>query len=220
VLSTLSQWTFIIQLLMLIHSYFFLFIFFWSWLMIVITEKLTSSLNLDESLQSISWCSFNFTSVRRKLKNIDWLTSHHNHSVSYMIFNCLMYFWMTWSFLSRRLMIFICIFFMFFKFSYVQYFKLTRWISFSFYIHSWWFIIKSIISMFIHVIIWKKDHSKNVFITNHLQDFLFMILNRLMILNIWIIFLCISFMINRFHLIFQNYHINCNCLDLKVAFWE
>ncbi len=211
--SILIQW-------LLIQSYFFLFIFFWSWLMIIITEKLTNLLNLDERLQLISWCSFNFTFVRKELKNINWLMSRRNCSVLYIIFSCLMYFWITWEFVSWISMIFIYILFMSFKFWYVQYFKLTRWASFSFHTHSCWFTIKSIISMFIYIIIWKKDHLKSVFVTNHLQDFLFMILNKLMILNVWIIFLCISFMINQSHLISQNFHIDCNYLDLKLAFWE
>ena len=186
--------------------------------MIIIIEKLTNLLNLDERLQLISWCSFDFTSVRRKLKNIDWLTSRHNYSVLHTVFNCLMYFWMTWEFVFWISTIFICILFMFFKFWYVQYFKLTRWAFFSFHTHSCWFTIKFIISMFTHVIIWKKDYLNSVFVTNHLQDFLFMILNKLMILNIWIIFLCISFMINQSHLISQNFHINCDCLVLELAF--
>jgi len=209
--SILIQW-------LLIQSYFFLFIFFWSWLMIIITEKLTNLLNLDERLQLISWYSFNFTFVRKELKNTNWLMSRYNHSVLYIIFSCLMYFWITWEFVSWISMIFIYILFMSFKFWYVQYFKLTQWASFSFHTHSCWFTIKSIISMFIHIIIWKKDHLKSVFVTNHLQDFLFMILNKLMILNVWIIFLCISFMINQSHLISQNFHIDCNYLDLKLAF--
>ncbi len=74
--------------------------------------------------------------------------------------------------------------------------------------------------MFTHVVIWKKGRLKSVSVTNHLQDFLFMILNRLMILNIWVIFLCISFTINQSHLISQNFHIDCDCLALELAFWE
>ncbi len=171
-------------------------------------------------LQSISWCSFNFTSVRKELKNINWLISRRNHSVLHTVSSCLMYFWMTWEFVSWISTIFIYILFMSFKFWYVQYFKLTRWASFSFHTYSCWFTIKFIISMFTHVVIWKKDRLKSVSVTNHLQDFLFMILNRLMILNIWIIFLCISFMINQFHLIFQNFHIDCDCFALELAFWK
>ncbi len=199
------------------HSYIFLSLFFWSCSMIVIIEKLTSSLNIDESLQLTSWCLFNFTFVRKELKNFNKLTSRRNHNVSHMIFNSLMYFLMIWWSLSWKLMIFICILFIFFKFLYVQYIKLTQWTSFSFYIDSCWFIIKSVISMFIHVIICMRDHSKNVSVTNHLQDFSFIFLNKLMILNVWIISLCISFMINQSHFIFQNCHINCDYFDLKVA---
>ncbi len=103
-------------------------------------------------------------------------------------------------------MIFICILFIFFKFLYVQYIKLTWWTSFSFHIDSCWFIIKSVISMFIHVIICMKDCSKNVSVTNYLQDFSFMFLNKLMILNVWIISLCISSVISQSHFIFQSYH--------------
>ncbi len=206
-LSTLSQWTFIIQLLMLIwnwslmhfcalHFYIFLSLFFWSCSVIVITEKLTSSLNIDESLQSTSWCLFNFTSVRKELKNFNKLISRCNHSVLHMISNSLMYFLMIqWSFFWR-LKIFIYILFIFFKFLYVQYIKLTQWASFSFHLDSCWFIIESVISMFTHVIIFMKDHSKSVSVTNHLQDFSFMFLNKLMILNVWIIFLYISSVIN------------------------
>jgi len=228
VLNTLSQWTFIIQLLMLIwdwssmhfcalHSYVFLFLFFWSCLMIVITEKLTSSLNIDESLQSTSWCLFNFTSVRKKLKNFDKLMSRCNHNVSHMIFSSLMYFLMTWWLFSWRLKIFICILFIFFKFWYIQYIKLTQWASFSFHIDSYWFIIESVISMFTHVIICMSDRSKNVFVINHLQDFSFMFLNRWIILNVWIIFLCISFAISQSHFIFQSCHIDYDYFNLKVA---
>ncbi len=114
-------------------------------------------------------------------------------------------------------MIFICILFIFFKFLYVQYIKLTWWTSFSFHLDSCWFIIKSVISMFIHVIICIKDCSNDVSVTNHLQKFSFMFLNRLMILNVWIIFLCISFAISQSHFIFQSCHINCDCFDLEVA---
>ncbi len=227
-LNTLSQWTFIIQLLMLIwnwfsmhfcafHFYIFLFLFFWSCLMIVITEKLTSSLNINESLQSTSWCLFDFTSVRKKLKNFDRLISRRNHNVLHMIFSSLMYFLMIQWFFSWRLMIFICVLFISFKFLYVQYIKLTWWASFSFHLDLCWFIIKSVISMFTHVIIYMKDHSKNVSVTNHLWDFSFMFLNRLMILNVWIIFLCVSSAINQSHFIFQNCHIDCDCFDLEVA---
>ena len=108
-LSTLSQWTFIIQLLMLIwdwfsmhfyalYFYIFLSLFFWSCSIIIITEKLTSSLNIDESLQLTSWCLFNFTFVRRKLKNFDRLISRCNHSVSHMISSSLMsfFFFSSW----------------------------------------------------------------------------------------------------------------------------
>ncbi len=214
------SWDSISMQWLLIQSCFFLFVFFQSWSMIVIIEKLKSLLNLDERLQSISWCSFNFTSVRKELKNINWLISRRNHSVLHTVSSCLMYFWMTWEFVSWISTIFIYILFMSFKFWYVQYFKLTRWASFSFHTYSCWFTIKFIISMFTHVVIWKKDRLKSVSVTNHLQDFLFMILNRLMILNIWIIFLCISFMINQFHLIFQNFHIDCDCFALELAFWK
>jgi len=228
VLSTLSQWTFIIQLLMLIwnwssmhfcalHFYIFLSLFFWSCSVIVITEKLTSSLNIDENLQSTSWCLFNFTSVRKELKNFNKLISRCNHSVLHMISNSLMYFLMIqWSFFWR-LMIFIYILFIFFKFLYVQYIKLTQWASFSFHLDSCWFIIESVISMFTHVVICMKDHSKSVSVTNHLQDFSFMFLNKLMILNVWIIFLYISSAINWSHFIFQSCYINCDCFDLEVA---
>ena len=161
-----------------LHFYVFLSLFFWSCSMIVITEKLTSSLNIDESLQSTSWCLFNFTSVKKELKNFDKLMSRCNHSVSHMIFSSLMYFLMIQRLFSWRLMIFICILFIFFKFWYVQYIKLTRWTSFSFHINSCWFIIEFVISMFIHVVIYMSDHSKNVSVTNHLQDFSFMFLNR------------------------------------------
>ncbi len=41
-----------------------------------------------------------------------------------------------------------------------------------------------------------------------------------MILNIWIISLCISFTINWSHLISQNFHIDCDCLALELTFWE
>ncbi len=143
--------------------------------------------------------------------------SRCNHSVSHMIFSSLMYFLMIQRLFSWRLMIFICILFIFFKFWYVQYIKLTRWTSFSFHINSCWFIIEFVISMFIHVVIYMSDHSKNVSVTNHLQDFSFMFLNRWMILNVWIIFLCISSAISRSHFIFQNCHINCDCFDLEVA---
>ncbi len=141
----------------------------------------------------------------------------HNHSVLHMIFSSLMYFLMTWWSFFWRLMIFICILFISFKFLYVQYIKLTWWASFSFHINSCWFIIESVISMFIHVIICMKDRLKSVSVTNHLQDFSFMFLNRLMILNVWIIFLCVSSAISWSHFIFQNYHINCDCFDLEVA---
>ncbi len=198
------------------HSYIFLFLFFWSCSVIVITEKLTSSLNINESLQSTSWCLFNFTSVRKELKNFDRLTSRCNHSMSHMISSCLMYFLMIqWSF-SWRLMIFVCILFIFFKFLYIQYIKLTQWAFFSFHLDSCWFIIKSVISMFIHVIICMKDRLKSVSVTNYLQDFSFMFLNKLMILNVWIIFLCVLSAISQSHLIFQNYHINFDYLDLEV----
>ncbi len=222
-LSTLSQWTFIIQLLMLIwnwfsihfcalHSYIFLFLFFWSCSVIVITE----TLNINESLQSTSWCLFNFTSIRKELKNFDRLISRCNHSMSHIISSCLMYFLMIqWSF-SWRLMIFVCILFIFFKFLYIQYIKLTQWAFFSFHLDSCWFIIKSVISMFIHVIICMKDRLKSVSVTNYLQDFSFMFLNKLMILNVWIIFLCVLSVISQSHLIFQNYHINFDYLDLEV----
>jgi len=228
VLSTLSQWTFIIQLLMLIwdwfsmhfyalYFYIFLSLFFWSCSIIIITEKLTSSLNIDESLQLTSWCLFNFTFVRRKLKNFDRLISRCNHSVSHMISSSLMYFLMTWWSFSWRLMIFICILFIFFKFLYVQYIKLTWWAFFSFHLDSCWFIIESVISMFIHVIICMRDRSKNVSVTNHLRDFSFMFLNRLMILNVWIIFLCVSFAISQSHFISQSCYIDCDCFDLEVT---
>ncbi len=115
-----------------LHSYVFLFLFFWSCSMIIITEKLTSSLNIDESSQSTSWCLFNFTFVREELKNFDRLMSRHNHNVSHMIFSFLMYFLMIWWSFFWRLMIFICILFIFFKFLYVQYIKLTRWTFFLF----------------------------------------------------------------------------------------
>ena len=41
-----------------------------------------------------------------------------------------------------------------------------------------------------------------------------------MILNIWIISLCISFTINQSHLIFQSFHIDCDCLALELTFWK
>ncbi len=41
-----------------------------------------------------------------------------------------------------------------------------------------------------------------------------------MILNVWIISLCISFTINQSHLISQSFYINCDYLTLKLAFWE
>ncbi len=200
-----------------LHFYVFLSLFFWSCSVIVITEKLTSSLNIDESLQSTSWCLFNFTSVRKELKNFDRLTSRRNHSVLHMISSSLMYFLMIWWSFSWRLMIFICILFIFFQFLYVQYIKLTQWAFFSFHLDSWWFIIESVISMFTHVIICMRDRSKNVFVTNHLQDFSFMFLNRLMILNVWIIFLCILSAISQSHFISQSCHINCDCFNLEVA---
>ena len=201
-----------------LHSYVFLFLFFWSCSMIIITEELISSLNIDESLQSTSWCLFNFTSVRKKLKNFNKLTSRHNHNMSHMIFNSLMYFLMIQRLFSWRLMIFVCILFIFFKFWYVQYIKLIQWASFSFHIDSCWFIIESVISMFTHVIICISDRLKSVSVTNHLQDFSFMFLNKWTILNVWIIFLCISSAINQSHFIFQSCHINCDCFDLEVAF--
>ncbi len=200
-----------------LHSYVFLFLFFWSCSMIVITEKLISSLNINESLQSTSWCLFNFTSVREELKNFDKLTSRYNHSVSHIISSSLMYFLMIWWLFSWRLMIFVCILFISFKFWYVQYIKLTWWTSFSFHIDSCWFIIKSVISMFIYVIICMNDRSKNVSVTNHLWDFSFMFLNRWMILNVWIIFLCISSAISRSHFISQSCYIDCDYFDLEVA---
>ncbi len=200
------------------HFYIFLSLFFWSCLIIVITEKLTSSLNIDESLQLTSWCLFNFTSVKEELKNFNRLISCCNHNVSHMIFNSLMYFLMIyWSFFWR-LMIFICILFISFKFLYVQYIKLTQWAFFSFYLDSCWFIIKSVINVFTHVIICMKDCSKSVSVTNHLWDFSFMFLNKLMILNVWIIFLCISSAISQSHFISQSCHIDCDYFDLEVAF--
>ncbi len=200
------------------HFYIFLSLFFWSCSMIIIIEKLTSSLNINKSLQSTSWCLFNFTSVRKELKNFDKLTSRCNYSVLHMIFNSLMYFLMTWWSFSWKLMIFVCILFIFFKFWYVQYIKLTWWTSFSFHIDSCWFIIESVISMFTHVIICMNDRSKSVSVTNHLQDFSFMFLNKWMILNVWIISLCISFAISQLYFIFQSCHINCDYFDLEVAF--
>jgi len=137
--------------------------------------------------------------------------------VLHIIFSSLMYFLMTWWLFSWRLMIFICILFISFKFWYVQYIKLTQWTSFSFHIDSCWFIIKSVINVFIYVVICRSDHLKNVSVTNHLQDFSFMFLNKWMILNVWIISLCISSAISWSHFIFQNCHINCDCFDLKVA---
>ncbi len=74
--------------------------------------------------------------------------------------------------------------------------------------------------MFIHDVIYLKDDSKSVSVIDYLRDFSFMILNKLMILIILIIFLCVSSAISRSHLKVKNCHVNDRYLALELAFKE
>jgi len=74
--------------------------------------------------------------------------------------------------------------------------------------------------VFTHDVIYLRDDSKNVSVINYLRDFSFMILNRLIILIVLIIFLCVSFAISRSHFKEKNFHIDRDYLVLKRVFKE
>jgi len=74
--------------------------------------------------------------------------------------------------------------------------------------------------VFTHDVIYLKDDSKNVSVINHLRDFSFMILNKLMVLIVLIISLCVSSAISRSYFKKKNSYINRDYLVLKRVFKE